>query len=72
VSDVTNHVRLSESGLLIEIETMEAGQVTGSVQIDRRAWPAVVATVAACMTERRVRAEVDTIADDAASEGAED
>lgn len=72
MSDTTNHVSISPSGLLIEIETLERGERTGFVQIDRRSWPGLVRTVAAALTERRVAAEVAVIADGAAAETYED
>jgi hypothetical protein len=72
MSDVTNHVRLSPSGLLIEIETRERGDLIGAVQIDRHAWPAVVANVDACILEDTVGAQIHTIVEDAAAEEYED
>lgn len=72
MSDIVHQVGLSASGLLVEIATFQDGERTGFVQVHRRAWPSVVAAVAACMTERRVLAEAETIATNAADERAED
>lgn len=64
MSSTSNHVRLSKSGLLVEIETYENGVLTGAVQIDRQSWPHVVANVEACMREARVMAQIDNIVAD--------
>jgi hypothetical protein len=64
VSDTAHHVGISPSGLLVEIFTVERGQRTGFVQIDRRVWPDLVQEVATLLTERRVAAEVENILDD--------
>lgn len=70
--DTESRVSISPSGLLIEIETLERGERTGLVLIDRGSWPGLVQLVAAALTERRVAAEVDCIADGAAAETFED
>lgn len=61
--DSTYHVSISESGLLIGIETLERGVRTGEVLIDRRYWAGLVQTVASALTERRVDAEIANILD---------
>jgi hypothetical protein len=72
VSGIVNHVSLSPSGLLIEITVTDDGREIGSVQINESSWPAIVANVQACLTERRVLAEVETIVTGAADECFED
>jgi hypothetical protein len=72
VSSVVNHVRISPSGLLVEIETYDAGQLTGSVQIDRSVWADVVRCVEQCLAEGRLMAQVQNLVDHAADEDGED
>lgn len=68
-SDTINHVRLSESGLLIEIETRAGGRLTGAVQIDRRAWASTVEEVGRLLAEQRLMAQLDNLVADAIDGG---
>lgn len=59
MSRIEYGVSLSPSGLLINIESVENGKPSGSMQIQRRSWPAVVDAVAQAVMESQVRADVE-------------
>jgi hypothetical protein len=54
-------VGLSESGLLVKIDAYEGSRLDASLLVERHIWPSIVQAVTECMTERRVRAEVENI-----------
>ena len=54
-------VALSESGLLVKIDAYEGSRLDASILIERHLWPSIVQAVTECLTERRVRAEVENI-----------
>ncbi len=56
-------VALSESGLLIEISTLQDGHVIESVQIERAVWPAIVQEVRDRIAARNVLAQAENVVD---------
>lgn len=57
-------VSLSPSGLLIDIEVRQHGDVCGSVQIDRSAWPSIVDAVRQVELQGMVEAQIENIISD--------
>lgn len=60
-SGIDYAVSLSPSGLLIDIEARQNGDVCGSIQIDVSAWPAIVEAVRQVNLSATVDAQIENI-----------